>query len=251
MIKKKKATTSKPATDKRLENLCISVALQSEFIEKMMENLRLLLDSNRSLEERLRSGNVPLHPVNISSGHTAIDLLALPSEVRYFNILNALASCEPVGIYAVPRFWLGVIAEFQSRSGYYATSLSKLQKDGWISRPSKGTIGLTQQTRSRLTAGYGLSTEELIRKIYSVFVRQDAEILEALITVKGDWLERHKLAAATSQSAESSAFRERLTQLRKLGFVEFGPNQTVRITLAWWFSPSRPNREPDEVAATK
>jgi hypothetical protein len=87
-----------------------------------------------------------------------------------------------------------------------------------------------------------LDLDEILRRTAEVFRRQEADILLYLCihlsATKDEWMDRKQLAERAKQSPDSSAFRERLAQLREQGFIEFGPNQTVRSTLQW-FTPQK------------
>jgi hypothetical protein len=151
------------------------------------------------------------------------------------GILAALSSLDSVGVREVPRHWLGVITGISPRSSLYRMSLAKLLVNGALLKVRTGWVSLTNGANTADI--YPVDLGVIQNRITKLFKRQDADLLHTLIE-RGTWVERKTLAEQTNQSADSSAFTKRLTQLREQSLVEFGPNQTIRATLQW-FQPAK------------
>jgi hypothetical protein len=203
-------------------------------IEKLLKDCQQLLLQNGQTLAQMPSGALP--------GAAAADNTL---DDRDALVIQAMNACAAARVYIVPREWLAVLSRISPKSSPFRTSLAKLLKVGRLRKAGVGSVTLSD-TWTIDSAVMPMRTEEIARCITEVFSRQDADILSHLANnpQAGDssqgWIHRKTLAEAIGQSAESSAFRDRLTQLRKQGFIEFGGNQAVRITLQWF----RPQVQP-------
>jgi hypothetical protein len=193
-------------------------------IERLIAQCNELQQDNAKLLRAISNGLTPAHQDEMDMH---------PQESA---ILTALLNARTMGIPSVPRKWVAVIARLSPKSGQFRTALANLQKAGHVRKASIGSVTLADKTRIRITPETEqLTTQEILKRVETVFARQEASILCALAdpSFVNDWLDRKTLAERSEQNHDSSSFRDRLTQLRKQGFIEFGPNQTVRVLLDW------------------
>jgi hypothetical protein len=226
-----KQTSKKPAPRKMTD---LEKVLQKyATIEKLLKDCQQLLLQNGQTLAQTTTGALP----GLAPADNTLD-------DRDASLMSAMQSCAAVGVYIVPRQWLAVISRVSPKSSPFRTSLAKLLKMGRLSKAGVGSVTLRGPWSVDANAT-AMTTVEILRRVTEVFSQQDAKILSYLAyrpadAAAADWIHRKTLADAIGQSAESSAFRDRLTQLRKQGLVEFGGNQVVRITLQWF----RPGVQP-------
>lgn len=199
-------------------------------IQKKMDECVKLFAVNADILTALATGDTPG-----TNGYTP------PTSRVELSILTALASCAAIGVHNVPRPWLAVLASTSPKGSPFKIAVAKLAREHSIRRPGAGILSLAEKLRGVVEPDPTvLDIQELITRVAKAFRRQEADLLWHLAIhayeTPDKWMTRQQLAKQADQNIESSAFRERLTQLRENGFVEFGPNSTVRATLQW-FTP--------------
>ena len=193
-------------------------------LEAKMDECRVLFEQNAAILSQL----TPDAPAPVPNEvYTPVER----------SILAALSTLMLAGVREIPRGWLAVAARLRPKSSMYSTALAALLDRGSIMKIRLGWVAMVDgQTPIDHGSAIQLDLEELMDRASGIFKPQEMTILRALSS--GAWLERKALAEMTSQSFDSSTFRDRLRSLRAQGFIAFGPNQTVRTTLEW-FMPFR------------
>jgi hypothetical protein len=207
-----------------------------DVLQKKLDECAKLFQVNLDMLSALASGNAPS-----PNGFT------LPTNHIEAEILKALASCAAVGVHTVPRPWLAVVALINPRTSPYRNALARLTKENLIRRAGPGSVSLSENVRGSI-APYPVPLEaaELVRRASTFFRKYEADLLSSLFALSSDheWITRQQLAEHAGQSVDSSAFRERLSQLREGGFVDFGLLSTVRLSLHWFTWSTAPLVEP-------
>lgn len=211
-------------------------------LQKRIHECKTMLDAQTKQLEKiciilaaLSGGSASLQPASMPALQNGIQAPKLVDTEMTTAIMAAMTACQAVNIHVVPRHWLAVLARVSSKGSPYLLALASLLKSGRIVKAGLGAVSLADLSAAAPDTA-GLTKVELLYRIVAVFSRQDAEILTNLITHWDErWCARQALAEVMKVSAESSSFRDRLTQLRKNKFVEFGANATVRTTLQWYW----------------
>ncbi|QIN79617.1 DUF87 domain-containing protein [Rubrobacter marinus] len=147
---------------------------------------------------------------------------ALPPARR--RILKALKDLEDLGVRSLPRNNLAVFAGQGPRSSAFRDHLAALNAAGLITYPSGGVVALTASGRAeapRDGRAAPRTVGDLHRAWYAHLQDASARIVAALVERHPNSLSREELAHAAGQSDRSSAFRDRLAELRALGLVEY------------------------------
>lgn len=140
------------------------------------------------------------------------------------RILKALKDLEDLGVRSLPRNNLAVFARQGPRSSAFRDHLAALNSAGLISYPSGGVVALTASGRAeapRDGRAAPRTVEDLHRAWYAHLQAASSRIVSALVERHPNSLSREELAHAAGQSDRSSAFRDRLAELRALGLVEY------------------------------
>ena len=161
-------------------------------------------------------------------------------------ITNAVATLNAQDVHIIPRQWLAIVARISPKSSLYRTALASLLKRRMLVRAGDGLVKAASwpPPADWVTAANAgpLNWGELLHRFAGFVSPKEAEIMHELLLFAYNgsellWLDRKTLAEKLGQSAESSSFRQRLTQLEKDGFIVYGPfNSTVRANIGWFRS---------------
>lgn len=235
-VKRTRRATAQPRLTadlrKHIQECKKILAEQTKQLEKMMR-------INAGILAALSDGSASLQSASMPALQNGIQAPRPINAELAIAIFTSMTACDAVNIHVVPRHWLAVLARVSSKGSPYLLALSSLLKSGRIVKAGLGAVSLADPSAAAPDTA-GLTQIDLLHRIVAVFSRQDAEILTNLITHWGErWAARQALAEVMQVSVESSSFRDRLTQLRKNKFVEFGANATVRTTLQWFWGKGK------------
>lgn len=209
---------------------------QSEEIRELIKNGVLIQEKMAALTS-LFEKNVALLRT-LTNGHTpAPDDFSDPEK----SLMTALASLAAVKVSTIPRPWLAVIARMSPKSSTYRAALASLQKRGLLEKDNRGSV----KARQKLSASPDLTPldwTEIMKRFAALSKPQESALLYQLMIHAYDnpekaWMDRKTLAERAEQNPDSSSFRERLTQLKGYGFIDYGPESTVRASIRW-FTPA-------------
>jgi uncharacterized protein len=138
------------------------------------------------------------------------------------KILDALGWLLSVGIDPVDRTQLALLAGASPKSSAYGNNLGALRTDGMIVYPSPGKVGLTHDGKVQaIVPGAPPTTRDLQDRIIHQVRGAKARILEPLIDIYPDSMDRTDLAEAAGASPTSSAYGNNLGALRSLGLIDY------------------------------
>lgn len=138
------------------------------------------------------------------------------------RMLNALATLKALGVDPVKRNIVAALSNQSPRSSGWDKNCSTLRTAGLISYPTSETMALT-------SAGEGIAqADDTIGSVADVHAAwkdivsgPQWRMLEALIAVHPDAMDRNALAAASHQSSSSSGWDKNLSTLRSLGLIDY------------------------------
>lgn len=185
-------------------------------------------ETNRDAHDPERDEvSIPGDPSKANAPTAALD--SLPSARR--RILRALKDLEFLGLREVPRNNLAVFANQGPKSSAFRDHLAALKETGMISYPSPGSVALDDEGWDAVPEPASpRSVEELHRAWYGRLPDAAGRIVAALVQSYPEGLSRERLAEASGQSPRSSAFRDRIAELRSLRLVEYPKTGYVRAT---------------------
>lgn len=201
-------------------------------LRRKMDALSTLFEKNLTLLTALTNGHTPAQATAASGD---------PLSEQEKAIVSAMATLAVINRHIVPRQWLAIVARISPKSGMYRTALASLLKRGMLVKAGTGSVRAGETLVAFSEPGPLLSVEEILRRFASMSKPPEADILHYLAVeadaTKIEWVDRKTLAERTGQSFDSSSFRERLTQFRENGLIEYGRDSTVRATLQWFTRP--------------
>lgn len=147
------------------------------------------------------------------------------------KILDALRWFEIVGIDAPSKQALAPMASTRHTSGGFKNNLGKLRSLGYIDYPQANTVQLTEQGRSIAMEPPVEPTNESLQFAFKEVVPPaQRRILDALIAVAPESMEREALADAVEVPATSGGFKNNLGKLRTMGAIEYPASGFVRAS---------------------
>lgn len=199
-------------------------------IQRKMEDLQTLFEKNNTL----------LQSLHLTNGHTIAPATSEDFSEFEQAIVTALATLAAVNVYTVPRQWLAIVARISPKSSGYRAALASLLRRGLV---EKGTSTKTVKASPKLVAvpeNVEMDWSEIMHRFVALAKKPEADILYQLMLYAYDnkanaWMDRKTLAEKAKQNLDSSSFRDRITQLKAYGFVEYGQDSTVRAMIQWFY----------------
>ncbi len=155
-----------------------------------------------------------------------VDLPALPDSdgvtVPQQRILDALGALEALGMVDVDKSNAAVFADQSPTSSGYSNNLGRLRSLGLIHYPQQGRVALTDAGRS-WSAGSGAITtlSGLHQAWFSKMAAPKVRILQNLIRLYPESIDKNALADLSAQSPTSSGYSNNLGNLRSLGLIDY------------------------------
>lgn len=137
------------------------------------------------------------------------------------RVLNAVRWLESVGI-AGERKRVAVVAGYMPSSGGFRNIVSKLNVAGAVHYPAEGVVELTEIGRLNSDEPDPVtSTAELQAKILRKLSNPQHRVLEPLLRVYPEALDRGELATLAGYEPTSGGFRNLLSELKTLDLVTY------------------------------
>lgn len=156
------------------------------------------------------------------------------------RILDSLAWFDSVGITPVDRTQLALFAGVSPKSSGYANNLGALRTAGLIDYPGKGAVVLTGDGSAIAASADDISTSaELQAALFARLPGAQVRILQALVDVYPDSIERTALSEIAGVSAASSGYANNLGALRSLGLLDYPASRQVAATSALFLGADR------------
>lgn len=147
------------------------------------------------------------------------------------RILDALASLEPLGLATVDKSNVAVFADASPTSSAFVNNLGALRGVGLIHYPQQGRVALTDDGRSKAAASMTIgSPEDLHRAWFAKLAAPKVRILEQLIAIYPNSIDKAELAGLSGASPTSSAYVNNLGNLRSLGLIDYPQQGLVAAT---------------------
>lgn len=145
------------------------------------------------------------------------------------RILDALAKLEVISVTQPSKLQVALFAGASPKSSAFHNNVSGMRSSGLIDYPMKGLVSLTTEGRGLAAWDPTPSTsEDIHRYVRSLVSPARWRILEQLIDVYPDELEKNDLAERAGASSASSAFHNNVSGLRSLGLLDYPmPGWTV------------------------
>lgn len=140
------------------------------------------------------------------------------------RILDALAWWRAVGIEQPSKVQVAVVARYSPNGGAFNNPLGTLRTKGMIDYPQSGVVVLTAEGAAIANHPNDTPTNsELHQRVFGILDGPQKRILEPLIQVYPDRMDKADLAAAAGYSPDGGAFNNPLGALRSLGFIDRQP----------------------------
>lgn len=155
-----------------------------------------------------------------------------PSPARR-KILTTLVTLESIGVTQPPKNQVALFAGVSPKSSGYANNLGGLRSAGMIGYPGPGLVTITDTGRAHADDVDAPATDdELHHQVRSILSPARWRILESLIGVWPDDMDRGELADHSGVSASSSGYANNLGALRSLGLIDYpGTGRVVAADL--------------------
>lgn len=151
-------------------------------------------------------------------GGTPADGVSGPQQ----RILNALAWGEALGLGALDKTQLALLADASPTSSSYTNNLGTLRTSGLIDYPERGRVGLTPNgMASAVIDSVPRTSNELQAALIAKLSGPQGRILRELIAVYPSALSKEDLATRAEASATSSSYTNNLGTLRSLGVIDY------------------------------
>lgn len=138
------------------------------------------------------------------------------------RILDALAWLESIGLATADRSQLAFLSDASPKSSAYGNNLGAMRTEGLLEYPGRGRVMLTDDGRALAdTTDVPTTAEELQDQVRRKLPPAKWRILEVLLEVYPDAVERADLAARAGASPTSSAYGNNLGALRTLGLLDY------------------------------
>lgn len=199
----------------------------SQLIQKKMVELTEIFEKNVAMITALTNGFSPAQAAAVANGQ--------PFTAAERSIGIAVATLAAQGVHIIPRQWLAIVARISPKSSLYRTALASLLKRRMLVKATQGSVRPSDTLTA--PADSPIDWTELMHRFANLVSRREAEIMHQLLISANDGaaaMDRKTLAERTGQSAESSSFRQHLTLLQANGFIEYGPESTVRANIRWF-----------------
>lgn len=167
-------------------------------------------------------GPVPLRGGDIKPGTVVhIDMatgITLDGPKR--RILDAIAWWGAIGVPNPTRVQVAAVAKYAWKGAAFKNPMSSLMTSGLCQIPEPGRVSFTETGAALAhTPDSPPSEEELHRRIISILDGPKAKILGVLLSERRE-MTREELAEASSYAASGAAFKNPLSGLCSLGFVD-------------------------------
>jgi len=212
-------------------------------IEQLIKNQQIIQKQMAAMLAIFERSNVSIN--TLIKGFTAEQASAaatlIPLTPGAKAVAIALRTLSAQEIHIVPRQWLAIVARFSPKSSAYRSSLALLIKRKMLLKvPGGAGVRATETLEAPSGPEPPLDWSELMKRFAKHYSRPEVDILYHLMIQAYDFpenqlLDRKTLAERVGvATSESSSFRNRLTGLESAGFVEYGPESTVRANIHWF-----------------
>ena len=147
------------------------------------------------------------------------------------DILETLARFESVGVAAMDRVNLAVFSARGPKSSAFRDDVSTLKDLGLVDYPRAGEVCLTESGRKRVPGTSPVRSVEDLHEAWRRYLTESQwKIIEALIDIYPDAIEREALADRIGRGSLSSAYRDDIATLKQLGAAEYPSRGHVRAS---------------------
>lgn len=144
-----------------------------------------------------------------------------PSPARR-RILTTLVQLESINVTAPPKNQVALFAGVSPKSSGYANNLGALRSAGLIDYPGPGLVAITDTGRAHADdVDVPLSDDELHDQVRTILTPARWRILEPLLGVYPDAMDKGELAEHIGVSSRSSGYANNLGALRSLGLIDY------------------------------
>jgi hypothetical protein len=143
------------------------------------------------------------------------------------QVLDACAWLETFGVERPTKPQVAAVAGYRSTSGGYRNLLSLLKTGGLIEYPSSGAVELTDAGRAGANYPENATGEALRDRALGVLNEPERRVLRPLLEAHPNALGREELARLAEYEPTSGGFRNLLSSLRTIGFVDYPSRGTV------------------------
>lgn len=154
------------------------------------------------------------------------------------RMLNALATMYELtrgSMEHVPRNVIAALSQQSPRSSGWDKNLSTLRTRGLIAYPDADTMALTRDGEALATPDSTITSLADLHAAWRDLVsRPQWRMLDALISVCPDSMDRSALAAESGQSPASSGWDKNLSTLRSLGVIDY-PSSSEAVATEFLF----------------
>jgi hypothetical protein len=199
----------------------------SQLIQKRMGELIEIFEKNLAMIAALTNG--------FSPAQAAAAANAQPLTAAEQSISVAVATLAAQGVHIIPRQWLAVVARISPKSSLYRTALASLLKRRMLMKAAQGSVRASDTLTA--AADSPVDWSELMHRYTDLVNPKEAKTMYQLLVSSydgSDAMDRETLAEKTGQSAKSSTFHKHLSRLEADGFIEYGPDSTVRANIRWF-----------------
>lgn len=138
------------------------------------------------------------------------------------RILDAIAAFEPLGLFFINKSIVAAYARISPKSSGFANNLGAMRSAGYIDYPSGGMVCLTELGRSKAAPAESIHRLSQLHEAWvQLLPKPRAAIIEALIEVYPEALDKATLAERAGVSETSSGYANNLGGLRTLGLLEY------------------------------
>lgn len=138
------------------------------------------------------------------------------------RMVDAIARLAVIGVSPAPRTTVAAMSNQSPSSSGFEKNMSTLRSTGLIHYPDSDTLDLTDAGRSVANVdGRRMTLADLHASIRDIVSGPQWRMLEALLKVYPESMDRGALAAESNQSVTSSGFEKNLSTLRTLGFIAY------------------------------
>jgi len=221
----------------------------SDFLESIVRRSHAVLDVVRNTKtaqpvERPSTGRArvpesapwsrvapPRSVANRSSGPAAQNG-HVPDDITrpQLKLLNALATLREIGVPSPSKSQLALVAGVRPTSGGYFNNLSRLRSSGLIDYPAPATAALTEAGDRIAVADSIQTNEELHDMVRGLVSGPQWSILEKLIEIYPDQIEKEALAEQIGVSPTSGGYFNNLSKLRTLGLIDYPTRGSAAAT---------------------
>lgn len=214
---------------RRLTTGFISASQELPEILKLLENHQPD-NQSRPIPTKLpavRSERTVVKPQQVTSVQIGNGRLSKAQQ----RILNTLAIYEAVGLELVAKNAVAAYAGVSPTSGGYFNNLGVLRTLGLVEYPSGGMVSLTDEGRqvanpAKIPATLG----DLHQGWLAVVTKSQASILEVLIEIYPNDIDKNELAEQIGVSPTSGGYFNNLGRLRTLGAAEYPTPRRIKAT---------------------